>query len=1418
MLHTGTLLIILRRQFCYLRQEKIMVDTFHLGSIPPLSAWEGEALNFTVKSTLGERARFTKRAIPSPKGRTSIDEKTGTFTYQPAPEDKDEFAVWIRARVGAKEESQKVYVTPHPQLPSDFKVIEHVSKEPPDPASRFYTTFSQEDAGEAHFNRKGLDDDARVMTTKVTVVGVKLVIEDNKDEGSLYNRLKDRENLRQLILCADEVVIRCELKVPGTDVYLYARRLRFEDDGDKIGRIITTPLPYKAASTRDVGLDGQKAGDVHLFVGSLETPGNADRIITVGGAGQDPRHGEAGAKGTDVPVWNGKVTVEGKEFDFSNDVKKAIAESQFPTGQAIMVHVGEGDDPNKRTEARFDFPSDQWPGDGKDPVRLPGRNGRGGDGGSVFTQFKDQLESRVKLRAGSYGKVPPFVEPSSPGKPVHAIRFWFLYRRPLFSSPQKVHFAIMDWRTSQPGKRGEAPTTMRPMPKKGAISPLPAGTGQFHWLRPATVRAVISYANDAYLSGLVKEARELLAVHLQSVKGAAEADKEEAAWPILQAELSSLLQRIEGPYDYFGNPAGWVPMLSFQANHQLFKTEMESAVRAMFLAYWIQNTQDRAQAAARMLEEAGKHLRAETEQALADYKAAELKVSNLETEMASIADQIESTRKLVSGMKENLVKQVRKDLQTEQILRASAKILGGVMQLIPVGQPVLGSIGKAATVLGDIDVDNPAASLGGVAGAFAPVMTEMVAPKVQAKAKELFSGLKQAKHLAKTEAETRAEEEKEKFDSEVAKAELKKKVKDHLDKKEAAKEGILGGFSQFAVSEDDVKQRLEKVLADTPAYGEAAKAIESLNERKRVFAEDLHATVQAIDVATTTILNNQMAILELRGQRDLRVAQLNLEALQSVQDLGRKARERLLLYQYYLLKSYHYLMLEDLPDMDFRARKLFDAFADMVIPKKNQPSNSVSPDGMLTQSQFKILSGVFEEQLRAVAQNIIKQYQHGRKRNTTQSVVELTPEQIETLNGSAQQVEFDLMWYHHNRQEDDVRITAVTADSVVLAEPFPTRASNLSLDYVHDGVSKVRRDGEVFLFRSGQYRVEGETGKGDSAPRTDIHWGTKITYNPHHKKEDRLTFEPTKPDPEEESLVRYLIGAPVDAKSPMLSFRPGAWAKLAVKRSGDETIKIRHLTLRIDYVFQNVNDKAFRTVAVRVRDDSQPYVRCSAEDANGRADGVGSFLRTFRKTQNLVTLHAPPHYGSRAFRGWLKGDQVDKDGPVIDKSLLANQSLELDLLKSRDFIVEPVYAPVNETPFNDKGEEWPACPVGWVFDDWMFANGTRSELTIDRVYFGMHDEQAEALVNVPQGDVVVKLSFERLKLLPGESTKLSVCIKPDAGPGPNKTGFGWQAGDKNYQVGFSMEGRPLASVTDGRMSPNSLDVDIDNRVLTFARP
>lgn len=89
-----------------------------------------------MTSKLGAGTGFRKRAVPSPKGEITINEETGEFKYTPAPEDRDDFVVWIQARNARRDEKQKVFITPHPRLLSEFNVIEHVSAMPPDHASR----------------------------------------------------------------------------------------------------------------------------------------------------------------------------------------------------------------------------------------------------------------------------------------------------------------------------------------------------------------------------------------------------------------------------------------------------------------------------------------------------------------------------------------------------------------------------------------------------------------------------------------------------------------------------------------------------------------------------------------------------------------------------------------------------------------------------------------------------------------------------------------------------------------------------------------------------------------------------------------------------------------------------------------------------------------------------------------------------------------------------------------------------------------------------------------------------------------------------------------------------------------------------------------------------------------------------------
>jgi hypothetical protein len=1396
-------------------------DSFSLGNIPPLTAWEGETLSFNVKTSLGDRTRFTKRATPSPKGKMSIDEKTGAFTYAPAAEDRDEFAVWIWARKGAKHEKQKVFITPHPRLPSEFNVIEHVSAQPPDPASRFYMTFTEQDAGEFRFNQVTEDPNEpsgkqTVMTKKIEVSGVKLVIEQGgEDKASLYHRLKERTNLKELTLCADEVVIRCPLKVPGTDVTIWARTLRFEDAGNVNGQIDTSPLPIRTRSTKDIGLDGQKAGDVRLFVRNLVTPGNALRIVANGSAGQDARLGIPGAHGADKTPWNGKITVKPwtgigeTDLDFTPELQQASE------GWTCI-----GADISRDGKHEFSTGKAEGPGNGEDPKVYPGRPGQGGDGGSITTIFDTRMATVARQKRGEMGDMAKDIPAARQGEPIAAQWVRAMYEARLGGVTKTGVKWNVRWGYSpaKQGKEGKAFPSDKPAAKAGLVhSPDRGGDG--FWVHPATVRAVIPYASDAALTGHAEVAREILGAHLEGVKKVEEFYaknknyKTDVMWSALRAELEAPLQRLDSPYDYFGNPAGWVPMLSFQANYTLYENELESALRAMFLAYWVENKQARTAKAAKVREEALKRLRQETEDALKSYGTALDKVAYLDGEITGITLELGRLQTDLENRVRDMKRQAEDNLKVEHFWRSAAKILGGVMQLIPVGQPVLGAFGKTFTALGDIDVDNPSGSLGDLAGAWKKVGTEKIAPKFS----KLFAGLTDPK-------EKKEKDEKDAdFDKALAKKELAEKVSAHMKEQKEAKETVLGAFSGFAVSEDEVNERLKKVQSECPAYKDLVTKVEDLNKRKKAFAEEMFAAMQAIDAASATIINSQLAIYEVRTALDKTLQNLNLEALQYVRGMGQRARDRLLLYQYYLLKSYHYLMLDKLPVIDFRAQKIFDAFTKVLV---EQPSGGkaetnlldVSDDGMLNERQFKALKAVFDDQLRDIAQSIVVWYQGNTARTTGTFLLELTREELETLNGTSRRVEIDLLW-HLNLRREDIRLTKIVIKSVKLAEPLPSSAVTLSLEYLHDGLTRVRRDGRLYLFRTGDFRAAAK-GK-DQGSKT--YWSTDVKFDPDPNEGDKkLTLEESQIDPEAESLISHLIGDKGGKKSPLLSFRPSGWTTLAVSRSGDYRGKVVKLTLDVHYVYQRVDD-SLATVVVKVGDGDQPFFRLDAADVNGRRDGQGSFVRTFANKKQKVRVSAPSQYGRRPLLGWRVASDPDvrRDGNADETPLKPGATLTLDLGKSPDYLVEAVYAPLDQRPIDDKDEEWPPCPAGWGFDDWVLTNGSSSPIRfskLDCVPWRGGGAYTPA-VNEPQGNNEVRLSFERISLMPGESTKISVCTNPEVeGSAGDQVMFSWEG---DHAVFFDGAGK-LSGLRRWRGekwqdASAAFDLDRENRTVTFKR-
>jgi hypothetical protein len=1407
-----------------------MAGTLKLGSIPPLSAWQGEEITFKVTSKLGNGAAFTKRATPRPAGEMKLDEATGVFSYRPAPTDREQITVWLRARKDGQEERQKFVITPQPLLPPEYDLIRHLAAEPPDPADTSYVTVAFEPAGRALFNNVTDDEGSTVETKHAFVSGVRVVLESNNATYPLFQRLHQREDLRSVTVCADEVVVRSPLEVPGAEVNIYAHRLVFEDGGGERGSINTTPRSYPQdlrPQRRDEGLKGQKAGDVNLYVNSVHAPGTPARVFANGGQGQPARAGVPGENGDSVEKWDGKCLTTtwyaGDEtLDWSHDFKNL--EGYTP----VYAHIWEYYGPGWKGPWYYitERGKKQWPTDGKPPKVYPGRPGQGGDGGDVRVPDPDDLKGRVRQEPGAHGKVADRVEPSKAGQPVKSCRARAEYTK--FGIPSTDSRAEGDGilnrkrglkfledngqQLKRETKDGPAGPSLPPDParagKKGSVRAVNTG-GRSFWLHAATVRAVVSYAHDMMLGGHGSVVRELLVRY----RDAARLKTQDPEWSAMHAELASLVARVDSPYDYFGNPAGWVPMLSFEANMSLFEQEIDDAMRVFFLAYWIEKNKQKEQKAGATIKEAMERLREETARALKDSDAALKTLVKVEEQSASIAGDISLLSSALNLKEQELRGQVQADLTREHLFRSAAKIVGGVMQLVPVGQPALGAFGKATMALGDIDFDKPFSVAPQVAGALAPLAKKKLQPKVEA----FFGGLKKAKETEKVDAE------KEKFDKAIAKDKFKEEVKTYLEEQKKAKEEVIEGFTGFAVKEDEVKERLAKVVADCPEYKELVKKLEAINERKAALANELFAAMQTIDESAATVMSNQFALYELRSQRDATLDTLSHGALQSARGMGERARRRLQRYHYYMLKSYHFMAFQDMPGVGFRAQRLFGEFANYLEKSKG---------GELTQKDLASLRVVFEDQLKEAVDQIVGWYQTHASDRTGSFLVELTPDQLETLNGGEGLLDLDLMRLGVlDLTQDNVRITGIEVKDVKLTTTRSTVSVNL--EFHHGGTSLLRWDGRVFLFRTGDYRVAAGGGQ-ESASRfrnDTMYWKTVVELD-----DGRQTLEVTKPNPDKKSLVRHLIkkNDPGSVSENILDHQPAAWSVVNVRRSTSPVsavVKLSRLVLKVQYV-SNSASKKLGTVLVRVPpgDDAQPLVQCDATDTSGRADGEGTFLRTFdRSLKPAVTLVAPASYGRRAFRGWrIVLDKEGDDGqPPEPGPLDPSPSLTLDLGKQRAYLVEPVFDPEKDVPVNAAEEAWPARPAGWNFEDWLFVNGSRAPVRVCKIDVDPWKDVLPSAggfpvaVGEPQGNNVAKLSFDRLTLLPREAARLSVCTNPEVPGGPQvQVRFVWEDARAKTYYCFYFDGQGRArwgrKWADGWVNAEEVfNLDADNRVLTF---
>jgi hypothetical protein len=1241
-------------------------------------------------------------------------------------------------------------------LDSDFELLSQ-ALESPSSSSHDYVQVVERDGDKINFN---IAENANtvIQTKEITVSGVTLILE-NTGTDPLFERLHAHPDIARLTLCADTVVIRSPLVLRGADVTIFARILRFEGEGS----IDTSPKSVTANSTEDVGHRGENAGSFYLNVKEILAPGERKRLLANGAAGQPGRIGERGADGKSaVPwdgtfqtstFWGGKETLSWEPGTMEPGYTPVIAiADRVPRDGNSVSRVWNGDPVTKGST---------WPTDGSPPVTLPGRPGRGGSGGDVYSHCAELLGPRTRQDQGDSGDTASGLEKSTAGTPVKSCKVqvgWDGEAIPHLMGRNGgkdgiLNRRFLNWTTVlEKRETKDYPAVAAPEAlaegddRPGEQRPLTRDDSAF-WVHPLAVHSLLAYVNDAFRAGDSSQARALVDPYLAAIGGI----KDEAAEYIslelisLMAELRDLAQQIDGPLDYFGNPPGWIPALSFNSNLVAFRSETRDAMARLYLSYWMEHNQAGTEVRAKSIRSTLAELRREAKQAIEDYNTAQKALIDLKVEYTNLVNRIATTVQDIADFEDYLREVTRRSMQAEATVRAVGRILGGIAQVVPVGQPALGAAGQALSALANFEGDDAwdAVQEMGKAAWDSNLVEQVLIPK----AEQLGDKLKGALDI-KT-----ADKPETEFDKGVAKDELSAQVKAHIKRQSEAKKDVVAAFGSLSVSADEIEDALKKALAAEPEYQKFAETLKQLNADKTSLCERLLATAHALDESATAMVTNRLTEIELRGDLAVASATLSPEALRFTRAMGERALERLHRWQYYFVQSYGYLWLEQVPKLDANQDYLVKRMAEVLTP---------SAEAALSGDQFDRLCVAFEENLKTIADHLLTFYNTvlpstNGERVTSKITIQLNARQLRELN-ETQRLRLDLMndgLVHLSLEE--VRIFDVVVTHAKLQNP--PDGMDVRLRLRHGDASYLRHNARQFRFRN--------------TART---WQTTVSH-----ANGKTDWSADEMDAMDESLIRELLGTS-ESKSPLRT-RPSLWGPLTLERKvmrmvGDYPGHFDELTIEVRYTSRDVAS-AQASLFLSTPPGLRPPISCSPADLSGRGDGAGSFLRTFAQGSE-VTLTAPLAYGAHSFAGWTTQGQsgtlaADAMLPIVTPEsaeylgdpgkLIAEPKLVVTMEDHR--LVKAIYLRPATARVPDDPASWPQGPEGWVLHDWLFVNESDEQLEITKIDYNPWAGGSSGhgvKVDEPIGNAHIKLSLSGLKIASGEALKFSLFTNPEREP------------------------------------------------------
>ncbi|MDM0109666.1 hypothetical protein QTH97_32430 [Variovorax sp. J22R24] len=518
----------------------------------------------------------------------------------------------------------------------------------------------------------------------VTLTGAEIILED-LDRSQFLKTYAGKTDIQELTIHADTLVIRCGLHFPQTEVTIFCRALYFEGPDALID---TTPVDDGHREPLEIdGRNGATGGSITLHIGRFgTTEAKACHFRARGGKGQDPDDGGFTPSLTVRYLpriveadWANLFTYTNRQVD-TGTVSTPLWDT-FKDDKIVYVELKIG---GKVIATKGEKAEPGTGGAGK----VPGRPGMGGMGGTVRSTL-DEVFAYTDVSGGDSAKARGPSKGGAGGLPTDAC--WLFFEDELESgirvlkSKREIKKAVKG-PDSAPG-----PEAFEPQGGNGACELLTAAE-QDSWRTALNLGVAVQFARDALASAHPAQAREYLVPYLQDPDAVIDSDKDAGAVSLSQLTRHAvdLAEQALRNVDDFGNPPGWVPMLSLESNVDAYLKIIRPSMAELYTAYCLQRAWKAKADRQSTLEDFSRVLTDQTEETRKKLTDTRASIAPLVGQLKELLGDMEKTQKRLDGVKVKLEQREDRLFASEEgkrILAETFKILGAVIKAIPLPEP-----------------------------------------------------------------------------------------------------------------------------------------------------------------------------------------------------------------------------------------------------------------------------------------------------------------------------------------------------------------------------------------------------------------------------------------------------------------------------------------------------------------------------------------------------------------------------------------------------------------------------------------------------------------------------------------------------------------------------------------------------------